>query len=705
MPHASTGADPRARLRIGPVELRNRIVFPAHLTNFSVDGTVTDRHITYYEARARGGAALIVTEEHTVHPSDRPYEKLIRGWDPGVLGGYRRLTAAVHRHGTRIVAQLNHNGAQGSSVYTELPLWAPSPEPDPLFREVPRQIAPAEIADLVAAYAAVARRCVDGGFDGVEIQCSQASILRAFLAAGTNHRTDEYGGDSRSRARLLLEVVTAVRGAVGRDAVVGVRLTGHDGTAGGVCTEDAVQVAGMLEASGDVDYLNTSVGVATETLHLVEAPMSTPHGYSLFVPDAIRAAVSLPVIGVGRFTRPDQVRAALARGVCDLVGAVRAQIADPHFASKTLSGRDDEIRPCIGCNQECIGRVGLGRGIGCAVNPRAGHESHLPPSLPPRRVVVAGAGPAGLRAAATAAAQGHSVVVLERNRRTGGQIREAAIAPHRGELLGAVTHLDAECRRRGVDIRTGIDVDAGTIRSLRPDVVVVATGARPRRPAWAGSSARVADVRDVLTGRAVPSGRVLVVDDLGFHQGTSVAELLADRGCAVTVCTPGMIVGQDLGLTLDADGWLRRAHDKRIEQITDVVVTGIVDHTDGADVTLVHHPTGDRRALRVDTVVVATHQEPVDELWRELAGCGVRVIRVGDAVTPRRLDAAILDGDRAGTELGGTGDQGAEPEAWRSRRMATRGHSSSPRSRSAARTSASSGESDSSGTIRKPRRS
>lgn len=654
MTRTETGTAPHAPLRVGPVTLRNRIVFPAHLTNFSVDGTVTDRHVAYYEARARGGAALIVTEEHTVHPSDRPYEKLIRGWDPDVIHGYRRLTAAVHRHGTAILAQLNHNGAQGTSMYSGRPLWAPSPEPDPLFREVPREMATAEIAELVDAYAGVARRCVDGGFDGVEIQCSQASILRAFLAPGTNHRTDGYGGGLAGRARLLLEVVAAVRRAVGPDRIVGVRLTGHDGTDGGVVLDDAVRVAGMLEASGDVDYLNTSVGVATETLYLVEAPMATAHGYSLFVPDAIRAAVSLPVVGVGRFTRPDQVRTALDEGVCDLVGAVRAQIADPGFAAKTLTDRGDEIRPCIGCNQECIGRVGLNRPIACAVNPQAGHESGAPAPAPapaPRRVVVIGGGPAGLQAAATAAAHGHSVTLLERRPYLGGQIREAATAPHRHELLGAVTHLEAECRRRGVDLRTGVTADARAVRALDPEVVVVATGARPRRPDWAGTTSRVVDVRDVLDGRAAPTGRVLVVDDLGFHQATSVAELLAERGCAVTVCTPGMIVGQDLGLTLDFDGWSRRAHDKHIEQLTDVAIGGVAETGDGLDVTLVHHPTGRTHRMVVDRLVVASHQDPADDLWRELADGPIRVVRVGDALTPRRLPEAIRDGDRAGADI------------------------------------------------------
>lgn len=654
MQRATTGIGPQNELRVGPVTLRNRIILPAHLTNFSVDGTVTDRHIAYYEARARGGAGMIVTEEHTVHPSDRPYEKLIRGWDPEVLPGYRALTEAVQRHGTRILAQLNHNGAQGSSMYTGRPLWAPSPDPDRLFREVPREITESDIAELVSGYAAVAGRCAEGGFDGVEIQCSQASVLRAFLAPGTNRRTDGYGGNLGGRARALLEVVAAVRVAIGPDRVLGVRLSGYDGTVGGIVLDDAVRVARLLEDSGEVDYLNTSIGVATETLHLVEAPMATPHGYSLFVPDAVRAAVSLPVVGVGRFTTPGQVREALAGGVCDLVGAVRAQIADPEFAAKTISGRDDEVRPCVGCNQECIGRVGLGRWIGCTVNPRAGHESTpVPePRRPGRRILVVGGGPAGLQAAATAAEHGHTVTLFEQRAHLGGQVALAARAPYRGELLGAVTSLEAECRRRGVDVRTGVDVDVELVRSHRPDAVIVATGARPRRPEWARDLPRVVDVRDVLEGHAAPRGHVLVVDDLGFHEATSVAELLADRECEVTVCTPGMIAGQDLGSTLDLDGWTRRAHAEGIEQLTDLVLTRVVETGESRlDVVLVHHPTGEERTLVVDGIVVVTHQDPVDELWKQLSEVGIPATRVGDAVTPRRLHAAIIEGERAATSV------------------------------------------------------
>lgn len=638
---------------IGPRTLRNRVVFTAHLTNAAVDGLPSEQHAAYYEARARGGAGLIITEEHCVHPTDRPYEKVIEGHRPEVLAGYRRITDAVHAHGAVVLAQLNHNGGQGSGMYTRRPLWAPSPVADPLFREVPRQIGTAEIAELVWSYADVADRCRAGGFDGVEIQASQSSILRAFLSPQANRRTDSHGGSLDNRARLLLDVIAAVRAAVGPDLVVGVRLTGEESITDGIHLDEAVSVARMIEATGHVDYLNTSVGMATQTLHLIEASMAVPRGYALFVPNAIRRAVSLPVIGVGRFTAPAQAEQALVEGHCDLVGVARGQIADPDFAAEAAHNGADDVRSCIGCNQECIGRVGMNRWLGCVVNPRAGRES-VPLPTPRRRgrtVVVVGGGPAGMRAAASAAALGHAVTLFERETRLGGQVRTAAAARMRGEFGVMADDLERECRRAGVIVRTAVVVDAALLHRLAPDVVIVATGARPRRPAWAGDRPEAVDVRDVLEGRAAPTGRVLVFDELGFHQGTSTAETLAARGCAVTVATPAMIVGQDLGLTLDTEGWERRAHAAGIALVTDVVPMGIDATESGIRVRLLHHPTGTTTDPEFDAVVCSVHQDPVDDLWKELSGSRFEVHRIGDALAPRRAHAAVIEGDRVAVAL------------------------------------------------------
>ncbi|MCO1656839.1 mycofactocin system FadH/OYE family oxidoreductase 2 [Pseudonocardia humida] len=673
-------------LRVGPLRLRNRVVFAAHLTNAAVDGVVTDQHVAYYAARAAGGAGLVITEEHSVHPGDHPYEKLIRGWDPAVVPGYRRLTAAVHAHGAPVLAQLNHNGGQSSGMYSREPVWAPSPVPDPMFREVPQEITTAGIAELVAGYATVARHCVAGGFDGVELQCSHASILRQFLSPLTNHRTDSHGGALEDRVRVVREALVAVRAEVGPDRVVGVRLCGDEGLPGGTPLAEMVRTAQLLEPH--VDYVNTSIGVATATLHLIEASMHVEPGYALFIPSAVRRAVSVPVVGVGRFTTPAHAERALAEGHCDLVGVVRGQIADPTFASALpppapapappgcqQSHHQDTRRPdggfpdtgaagagravaaeqlsgqaCIGCNQECVGRVGLNRGLQCAVNPRAGREAvAVPAPTRSKRVLVVGGGPGGLRAAATAAEGGHRVLLCEGSSAMGGQVALAAVAPGRAELGHLVRDLLARCRALGVEVRTGCPVDEAVVRREAPDAVVLATGATPGRPEWARGANRVVDVRDVLAGRVAPTGSVLVHDELGGHAATSVAELLADRGCAVTISTPAMVVAQDLGTTLDMELFHRRAHRAGIALVTDRVVLAATARPGGVAVRVLEHTTGAVAEVAPDWVVTAVPAEPRDELWPPLRDRpGPAVHRVGDCLAPRLAADAVRDGHRVG---------------------------------------------------------
>jgi 2,4-dienoyl-CoA reductase (NADPH2) len=650
---------------LGPLTLRNRIVFSAHLTNYAADGHPSEQHAAYYAARAKGGAGLIITEEHSTHPTDWPYEKLIHGFDPTVVPGYRAITDAVHAYDVPILAQLNHNGGQASSMFSRLPVWAPSPVPDPLFREVPKAVEEHEIREIVEGYALVAEHCAAGGFDGVELQCSHSSIVRGFLSPATNIRTDRWGGSLPNRARILLEIVAAVREAIGPNRALGVRLCGDELIEGGTRIDEAVAVAELVEASGKVDYINTSIGVATSTLYMIEASMAIPPGYAMFIPSAIRAAVRLPVIGVGRFKDPLQADRALADGQCDLVGVVRGQIADPEFVAKARAGHADAIRTCLSCNQECVGRMGLNRWLGCIENPRTGKEATplpAPRSDPDgaggKNVVVVGAGPAGLQAAVTATQRGHRVRVFERNPATGGQVAVAASVPSRAEFADLVRNLFAHARRLGVEVTCGTELTAQEIRSMAPDAVVLATGARPARPWWAGDCDRVVDVRDVLEGRVAPSGSVLVIDELGFHQATSVAELLADRGCRVEVCTNGMVVGQDLGITLDMETWNVKARAKGIIQSTDLVVMAAraVDRSDdrpqgGVEVDRLHHPTGTTTPVTVDWVVCAVHQAPEDGLWQELKDAPFPVHRIGDCVTPRRAHAAVVEGERVAVAL------------------------------------------------------
>jgi mycofactocin system FadH/OYE family oxidoreductase 2 len=639
-------------LQLGPVEVRNRIVFSAHLTNYARNGLPTEQHAAYYAARAAGGTGLIITEEHSTHPTDWPYEKLIHGFHREVIPGYRRITEAVHRHRVPVFAQINHNGGQASSMYSRLPVWGPSPVADPLFREVPKAVTQAEIDEIVAGYALVAEHCAEGGFDGIELQCSHSSIVRGFLSPATNHRTDSYGGSLENRSRLLVEIVAAVRKEIGRGMALGVRICGDELIENGTTIDDAVRIAEIVEATGQVDYINTSIGVATASLFMIEASMHIPPGYSMFIPSAIRKAVDLPVVGVGRFKDPLQAERALKEGHCDLVGVVRGQIADADFVAKARAGSTDETRLCLSCNQECVGRMGLNRWLGCIENPRTGRESEgvgtVRLTSKPKSVMVVGAGPAGLQAAIAARRNGHAVTVYEKEPIAGGQVRLAASVPNRAEFGDMIRNQLTECDRLGVEFEFGVGVWPGLVDEKRPDHVIIATGAEPARPYWVAADAdNVVDVRHVLDGSVEPFGDVVVFDEIGFHHATSTAEVLADRGCNVEIITPGMVVGQDLGITLDMENWWIRAGEKGIVQTTDLVPMGMDGHT----LNLLHHPTGTNVTRTPDWVVLAVHANPVEWLYNDLKAAGVSVERVGDCVAPRRAHAAIVEGERAGAAV------------------------------------------------------
>ncbi len=642
-------------LQLGPLKLKNRVIFSAHLTNYaSQDGMPTDQHAAYYAARAKGGAGLIITEEHSVHRTDWPYEKMIHAFKPEVVPGYRKITDAVHAHGVPILAQINHNGGQASSMYSRLPVWAPSAVPDPMFREVPKALSKSEIDEVVASYAEVAARCIEGGFDGIELQCSHSSIVRGFLSPATNIRTDSYGGSLTNRTRILHEIVAAVREAIGPDLVLGVRLCGDELIPGGTTIDDAVQVAKAVDEVGQVDYINTSIGVATQSLFMIEASMHIPPNYAMFIPSAIRDAVDVPVVGVGRFKDALQAERALAEGHADLIGVVRGQIADPDFVAKARSGRDTETRLCLSCNQECVGRMGLNRWLGCIENPDTGREQirlthKQPPPRPGTNITIIGGGPAGLQAAVSAAKRGFKATVFEAQDQLGGQVRLAASVPARAEFGDLVRNLIAEAQRLGVTINTGLAATPDLIEMTAPDAVVVATGSRPSSPWWVNTEApNVADVTEVLDGTKSPSGSVVIIDELGFHHATSVAELLADRGCQVEIVTKGMVVAQDLGITLDMETWWLRATTKGIVQTTDRVAMGFDDGTN--ELQLLHHPTNTTETRNPDWLVLSIPAQPHADVYFQLKEISPTpswsLHRIGDCLAPRRAHSAVIEGNR-----------------------------------------------------------
>jgi len=633
----------------------NRVLFSAHLTNLAENNLPSARLTAYYAERARGGCGLIITEEQSVHPTDHAYEKLIHAFDERVIPYYRNMTEAVHKHGSKILAQINHNGAQASSVYSRLPVWGPSPIPDPMFREMPKEIELGEIREVVEGYARVANYLKQGGFDGAELQASHSSLLRQFLSPRANLRTDAYGGSIEKRLRLAFEIIEAIRAEVGRDFVLGMRLCGDELIDGGVTIRETIAACEMLTRHGMLDFFNTSIGTATHTLFMVEGSMHVPPGYQLFVSSAMRQVTDLPVFGVGRIKDPWQAEQILADGHADMIGMVREQIAEPFFAEKARAGKTENIRLCISCNQECIGRAGLNLDIGCIENPATGYERQfgrgtLLRTTKPKKVVIVGGGPAGLECAKIAAGRGHQVVLLEKNPTLGGQVQLAIRVPNRAEFGDIVRNLVHEIAAMPIEVRTGFEATTENVLAEKPDAVVICTGAEAQLPLLSGcDQPHVISVWDLLEGRAPTQiERAAVIDHVGFHQATSAVEWLAARGTAVTVLTPALYAGQDLGLTLDLENWYRRTAALGVTVIPNVSPLGFQNNC----VQAIGNYTGQMLEFGpFDLIVIANHGRARDELYHALMGCVPELYRAGDALAPRRASHAVNEGHRIGRTI------------------------------------------------------
>ena len=666
-PAASSGPGyPRlfSPFRIGAVSIRNRIVSSGHDTVMAERGLVSDQLVAYQEARARGGVGLIVIQVAGVHPTARYTSHELTADDDACIPGFGRLADVAHAHGATIFGQLFHGGREimDTEDGTLAVALAPSPVPTERFHVMPRAMPEALIHEIVDGFGSAAARLEAAGLDGVEVVASHGYLPSQFLNPRTNLRVDGYGGDGARRLRFLREVLDACRATTRAGFVVGLRISIGELTPGGLTEDEALAALAALDADGAMDYVSVVAGTSATLAgsdHIVP-PSPIANGYAAPLAARTKATVRVPVMVAGRITQPQEAEAILAAGQADACVMTRALICDPELPAKAAGGRVDDIRACIGCNQACIGHFHAGYPISCIQFPESGREREFPRTGEPgfarhpaarraRGVLVIGGGPAGLKAAAVAAERGHRVTLVDAGRRVGGQVLLAQELPGRAEMAGAVTNLLAEAQRAGVEIRTGVRADLAFVRAAALDDVVVATGAVPYRPPLElMGDPLVVQGWDVIRGTRLPEGHVVVADFRSDWTGLGLATLLASRGHRVTLAVLGTMAGQRVQQYV-RDTMTAAARRARVE----ILATTRLYGADASAVFLQDVLTGDAVVVEdVVALVLAQGHVPEDGLLAELeaaveAGASFKVHAVGDVLSPRTIEEAVLEGLRA----------------------------------------------------------
>jgi 2,4-dienoyl-CoA reductase-like NADH-dependent reductase (Old Yellow Enzyme family) len=667
--------------RIRSVELRNRLVFQPHFTALgTLDGMPSDAHAAYHEERARGGVGLIIFESQAVHHTGKMSRRFINAWDPVVIPSLRKITDAVHAHGTKIFSQLTHAG-HTSLEHPPHILWAPTQMPEPSSHFSTKAMDEDDICALIEGFAVSARNAVEAGFDGIEIKIAHDGLLRSFASPFFNHRVDRYGGSFENRMRLSLEVLEAIKKQTGNEFPLGVRICLHEFTLFGYGLEYGLKMTESLEASGLVDYFNSDAGSFSSYWMEIPPAAVAPEDFQM-LNTALKRGSRLPVIAFGRVSPPKRAEEMLRAGDADLIGMARQLVADPETPNKLKAGRTDLVRLCVACNDACIYQVGQEKAIRCIHNPGAGRELELNERLvtladATRRVVVVGGGPAGLKVAETAARRGHQVTLLERDRALGGQVLLAAKQPEH-QIIGEVTrYLEAALIDRGVDIRLGVSATPALLRELSAEVIVIATGSEPNLPNRRDDGARrarelgrqllptirgleqdfVVSSDQVLSGEIVLTGNVLVIDDNGHWEAAGTAEYLSDRNCRVEVIASHGSIGEDIesgNRTL----FYRRAAIKGIRLRPNTILQEVGDHrvkvaavfssrnsTDWNKYMLV--PGEGEWIEHVDWVVPIIGRRSREDLFLDLKESSefkkIRIERVGDCVAPRLIQSTITE--------------------------------------------------------------
>ena len=635
--------------RIGRLGLRNRILMAPMEKNLAgADGGVTQRYVDYCEARAAGGAALILLESMYVDAAGKNHRYQLGLHDDALVPGYRRLVEVCHRHGALVGAELQFAGRETSSAVTGVQPVAPSPVPCTVLTggETPREITVPEIGGLVAKFAEAARRAVAAGFDVVELHGAHGYLLGQFLSPYSNRRDDDYGGDLGRRLRFPREVIAAVREAIGPAVPLLYRISAEERVEGGLTLDDVCQIAPHLEAAG-VDLLDVSAGIYESAVWIVQ-PMEMPRACLAPLARALRGCLRIPVSVAGRINDPHVAERVLEAGDADFVTLGRALHADPELPRKAREGRLDEICPCVAC-LKCSDLLGQNQPVLCLANSRTAREREyaIRPAPRRRRIVVVGGGPGGLEAARVLALRGHRVTVLERAAEPGGQLLLSRRVPGREELAGLIAYLAAAVSRAGGDIRLGVEATVDLVLGEEPDAVVLATGARLALPPIPGIlESPAVDPFDILRREGGVHRRALVIG--GGMIGVGVAHALAARGLEVVVAEPGAELSTELGLR---PRWQYVAGLRARPNVT-VHLSTTVEALSGDRALLRRHGT-DLVVDGLDLVVPTWPLVAADGLGEALKTLpdGPPVFEAGDCVQPRSAFEAVQEGAAIGHRL------------------------------------------------------
>ena len=636
-------------LEIRGKRLKNRIMSSGHDTSMPTDNLVNEALVAYHQARAEGGVGLIILQVAGVHDSARYTSHVLMATDDACIPGYRQIADVCHANGTLVFSQIFHPGREimESSDGPLAVAYSASATPNERFHVMPRALDQAMINEIVTGYGEAARRLEEAGLDGVEIVASHGYLPAQFLNPRINRRTDQYNGDVSARLRFIHEIIDAVRARTSENFIVGMRISADERDAEGLTEDESLQATLLLQER--LDYVHLVAGTSASlggAIHIVP-PMAVEPAYLAQEAGGFKQRLSIPLFVTGRINAPQEAEQIVARGQADICGMTRALICDPQMPSKTMQGRAEDVRACIACNQACIGHFHKGFPISCIQRPETGRELRygtMTPAAQKKCVMVIGGGPAGMKTAVTAAQRGHTVTLYEASSQLGGQVQLAQLLPRRSEFGGASTNLQRELEIHGVEVKKNTSVRAEFINQAKPDVVVLATGAKPYMPPYeAGGNLQVINAWQVLRNEVEIGRSVVVVDWRCDWIGPGVAEILCRAGHQVQLAVNGVNVGETLPLYV-RDHTAGELHKLGIPVTTYARLYGCDDST----VYMQHTASGEPIIFEgIDTLVLCSGHEPVDDLAEQI-NSDIEIHRAGDCNAPRSVEEAIYEGMRVG---------------------------------------------------------